>query len=406
MENISAAKQTQNTSKAIANQSNTTRGKSMPAVPVLQEKSQLTAEELPEQKEFAPKQNAYKMQSPPSVQQHKADLQPFTANKTLQKKDDDGALSAPTRFVPIQKKENKTGLPDNLKSGIENLSGVDISDVKVHYNSAKPAQLHAHAYAQGSDIHIASGQERHLPHEAWHVVQQKQGRVKPTLQMKGGINVNEDMGLEQEADIMGAKALGFSEPVNVDSKNGDSHSSSGVVQHKVLQKKSLAELIEESPLEAQVLAFEEREREEKETAQLKKDDGSIQAKTIQRKRVSDGAILGSINSSVYPESVQHITDAINSGQPSRVTINRPTASSNRRKSLRGIPTISGTDRDEYPMAVMSEGGTGASVRHIDPSDNRGAGSSIGHIFRQGAPDGTTVDVLVLPQMDGSTTIQL
>ena len=27
------------------------------------------------------------------------------------------------------------------------------------------------AYAQGSDIHLAPGQEQHLPHEAWHVVQ-------------------------------------------------------------------------------------------------------------------------------------------------------------------------------------------------------------------------------------------
>ncbi|GEM_PF-6191299 len=108
---------------------------------------------------------------------------------------------------PIQKKENDTGLPDNLKSGIENLSGYSMNDVKVHYNSDKPTQLNAHAYAQGTDIHIASGQEKHLPHEAWHVVQQKQGRVKPTIQMKGGVNVNDDVRLENEADVMGKKAL-------------------------------------------------------------------------------------------------------------------------------------------------------------------------------------------------------
>ncbi|WP_445455554.1 eCIS core domain-containing protein [Flavobacterium sp. HNIBRBA15423] len=107
----------------------------------------------------------------------------------------------------IQKKANNTGLPDNLKSGIENLSGHTMDDVKVHYNSDKPAQLNAHAYAQGSEIHLASGQEKHLPHEAWHVVQQKQGRVKPTMQMKGKVNINDDKGLETEADIMGAKAL-------------------------------------------------------------------------------------------------------------------------------------------------------------------------------------------------------
>ncbi|PKM20939.1 MAG: hypothetical protein CVV11_05575 [Gammaproteobacteria bacterium HGW-Gammaproteobacteria-15] len=100
---------------------------------------------------------------------------------------------------------NNTGMPDQLKSGIESLSGYAMDDVKVHYNSAKPAQMQAHAYAQGSDIHIAPGQEQHLPHEAWHVVQQKQGRVKATTQLKGEA-INDDPGLEHEADVMGAKA--------------------------------------------------------------------------------------------------------------------------------------------------------------------------------------------------------
>lgn len=114
----------------------------------------------------------------------------------------------------LQRKEqspaNKTGLPDNLKSGIENLSGHSLDDVKVHYNSSQPASLQAHAYAQGSDIHVAPGQEKHLPHEAWHVVQQKQGRVQPTMQTKG-VAVNNDTGLESEADVMGAKALQMAE---------------------------------------------------------------------------------------------------------------------------------------------------------------------------------------------------
>ena len=34
----------------------------------------------------------------------------------------------------VQRKENNTGLPDNLKSGIENLSGISMDDVKVHRN--------------------------------------------------------------------------------------------------------------------------------------------------------------------------------------------------------------------------------------------------------------------------------
>jgi hypothetical protein len=126
--------------------------------------------------------------------QQAAQLQAMADNSSSQQK-------------PIQKKENQTGLPDNLKTGMENLSGMSLDDVKVHRNSNKPAQLQAHAYAQGTDIHLGPGQEKHLPHEAWHVVQQKEGRVKPTMQMKGKVNVNDDAGLEKEADVMGAKAL-------------------------------------------------------------------------------------------------------------------------------------------------------------------------------------------------------
>lgn len=106
-----------------------------------------------------------------------------------------------------REKRNNTGLPDGLKTGIENLSGISMDDVNVHFNSAMPEQLQALAYAQGTDIHVAPGQEQHLPHEAWHIVQQKKGRVKPTMQMKGKVNVNDNEGLEREADRMGAKAL-------------------------------------------------------------------------------------------------------------------------------------------------------------------------------------------------------
>ena len=110
------------------------------------------------------------------------------------------------KFEPVQKKENNTGMPDSLKSGIENLSGMSMDDVKVHYNSSHPAELQALAYTQGTDIHVGPGQEKHLPHEAWHVAQQKQGRVKATMQSKG-VAINDDSLLEGEADGMGAEAL-------------------------------------------------------------------------------------------------------------------------------------------------------------------------------------------------------
>ena len=86
----------------------------------------------------------------PQVKQA-AQLQAMVDNRSMQ------------RQQPIQKKENNTGLPDNLKSGIENLSGYSMDDVKVHRNSDKPAQLQAYAYAQGTDIHLGIGQEKHLP---------------------------------------------------------------------------------------------------------------------------------------------------------------------------------------------------------------------------------------------------
>ena len=48
---------------------------------------------------------------------------------------------ADDRTVQLAEKSNNTGLPDNLKHGIESLSGMSMDNVKVHYNSAKPAQL-------------------------------------------------------------------------------------------------------------------------------------------------------------------------------------------------------------------------------------------------------------------------
>ncbi|MDX6694435.1 MAG: hypothetical protein QOF02_2038 [Blastocatellia bacterium] len=110
-----------------------------------------------------------------------------------------------SKSEPLQKRENKTGLPDNLKAGVEHLSGLSMDDVKVHYNSAAPATVQALAYTQGTDIHVGPGQEQHLAHEAWHVAQQKQGRVQPTTQAKG-VAINDDRSLEAEADKMGHEA--------------------------------------------------------------------------------------------------------------------------------------------------------------------------------------------------------
>jgi hypothetical protein len=136
----------------------------------------------------------------------------------------------PKEEEPLQtKRENNTGMSDNLKTGVESLSGIDLSDVRVHYNSSKPAEVGALAYTQGADIHVAPGQEKHLPHEAWHVVQQAQGRVRPTIQLKD-IAVNDDTGLEQEAHAMGKKATADVALVLVQEKIYDHHAGPMMIQ--------------------------------------------------------------------------------------------------------------------------------------------------------------------------------
>ena len=127
--------------------------------------------------------------------------------KPIQRMEDDEDTMQGKFEAPVQKK-NLTGMPDNLKAGIEDLSGFSMDDVRVHYGSSKPAAVQAHAYTQGTDIHIAPGQERHLPHEAWHVAQQMAGRVEPTTEI-GGMPVNDNAALEHEADVMGARANSY-----------------------------------------------------------------------------------------------------------------------------------------------------------------------------------------------------
>ncbi|WP_246239896.1 eCIS core domain-containing protein [Pseudoalteromonas caenipelagi] len=137
-----------------------------------------------------------------------------------------------------RQKSNNTGLPDNLKSGMESLSGMSLDHVKVHYNSSKPAAVQAHAYAQGSDIHLAPGQSHHLPHELGHVVQQAQGRVKPTTSVNG-LNVNDNPALEHEATVMGNKAL---QRASLSSTpNYDHYESSSTLQAQPLNKNHSAQ---------------------------------------------------------------------------------------------------------------------------------------------------------------------
>lgn len=101
--------------------------------------------------------------------------------------------------------KDKTGIPRKMKLGFERSSGFSFNDVRVHYNSEKPAQLRAHAYTQGNEVYVAPGQEKHLPHELGHVVQQKSDMVKPTGEI-AGLPLNDDEEMENDADSIAAKA--------------------------------------------------------------------------------------------------------------------------------------------------------------------------------------------------------
>lgn len=97
-------------------------------------------------------------------------------------------------------------LPSHLQAGLETIGKRSLNDVRVNYDSSLPESVGAVAVTQGKNIHLGPGQERHLAHEGWHVVQQMADRVKGTTTV-GGVSVNDDPHLEREADVMGAEAL-------------------------------------------------------------------------------------------------------------------------------------------------------------------------------------------------------
>ena len=109
--------------------------------------------------------------------------------------------------------QQKSAMPNDVKGQMENSFGTDFSDVKIHTNSEKASKIGAHAFTQGNNVHFAQGKfdpstksgKQLLGHELSHVVQQKNGQVKPNIQMKGMAINNEDKH-ESEADKQGALA--------------------------------------------------------------------------------------------------------------------------------------------------------------------------------------------------------
>ncbi|MEM9448030.1 MAG: DUF4157 domain-containing protein [Cyanobacteria bacterium P01_E01_bin.6] len=129
------------------------------------------------------------------------------------------AKSADSGADPMQRAVNfgsagaGESMPKPVRAKMENSFGTSFGDVQIHQNSVQAKSVGALAYTQGNQIHFAPGQynpkslsgQALLGHELTHVVQQRAGRVPVPAQSKGA-PINADPSLENEADIMGARA--------------------------------------------------------------------------------------------------------------------------------------------------------------------------------------------------------
>ena len=119
--------------------------------------------------------------------------------------------SAPTADTDERPSGSGAPLAEPARSRMEAGFGTDLSAVRVHEGSHVGA-LGAVAYAQGTDLHFAPGHydpssqrgQELIGHEVAHVMQQAEGRVAATTQYKR-VDVNDDAGLEREADELGVR---------------------------------------------------------------------------------------------------------------------------------------------------------------------------------------------------------
>ena len=108
---------------------------------------------------------------------------------------------------PIQRAaEEESGIKEQMSQAL----GHDFSDVNIHTDSKAATNVGALAYTQGKDVHFAPGQfnpdttqgKELIGHEFKHKEQQDNNRVQATTEVNG-MPVNDDKGLEKEADDAG-----------------------------------------------------------------------------------------------------------------------------------------------------------------------------------------------------------
>ena len=155
-----------------------------------------------------------------------------------------------------------TGLPDNLKSGVESLSGMAMDGVKVHYDSALSTEFGRQAFTQGNEIHLGRPYEEDLiPHEGWHRARREMGRIKPTMQLKLAVGPANDH-YEREADRVASSVMSDSAAPKIQRQASEE-------EDQTIQTKSIASTI--TPL---IQRQETPEEEQDNPAQLKSDGGS------------------------------------------------------------------------------------------------------------------------------------
>jgi len=110
-------------------------------------------------------------------------------------------------------------LEPGVRQRMEASFGEPLGDVRIHQGGAAAA-IGATAFTHGNQIHFAPGSyDPHgakgralLGHELTHVIQQRAGRV--AVPQGKALPINDDAGLEREADVLGEKAA-RGEPVSV-----------------------------------------------------------------------------------------------------------------------------------------------------------------------------------------------
>jgi hypothetical protein len=86
-------------------------------------------------------------------------------------------------------------------------------------------------------------------------------------------------------------------------------------------------------------------------------------------------------SRTHPDLAANIWNAQQAGHP-RVLTHGGDAAANRAACLEDVPNVRGLSRDEYPFASSKEGGRGAWVGHIPPSQQNSQGGILNNFFRR------------------------